>query len=429
MVFAGASLALAQTSVPESFLPATPSSAEATLENPQPSPPSGVLDDYGAGNGVCGPPGRFWVSAEYLLWWIKGTPLPPLVTTGPASPITPSPGAIGTPGTVVLFGGNDLDPGAFSGARFTAGFWLNDCQTKGIEGSYFFLGSRSNDFTTSSSGAPGSPVLARPFFDVSSGLSNSELDAFPGLAAGSKIVHSSSQLQGPEANLLCNLCCSCNDCCDPCAPAHGYRVDLISGLRYLDLKEKLRIDENSQIFPGATGTILDGADISAFDQFDTRNQFYGAQIGARAEVWRNRLFANITGKVALGVTQQTVDINGSTTITPPAGPALVLPGDLLALSSNIGHYSRDQFSIVPEVDVNVGYQVTDKLRIFAGYTFLFWSGVERPGDAIDLRVNSTRVPTASFFGIAPSGPLAPLFSFHNSDFWAQGVNVGVQLRF
>jgi hypothetical protein len=108
-----------------------------------------------------------------------------------------------------------------------------DCgQTKGIEASYFFLGSRSNDFTANSSGTPGSPVLARPFFDVSSGLPNSELIAFPGLASGIVGVHSTTRLQGPEANLICNLCCSCGDCC---GPARGYRVDLIGGFRYLDL--------------------------------------------------------------------------------------------------------------------------------------------------------------------------------------------------
>ena len=32
---------------------------------------------------VCGPPGRFWVSAEYLLWWTKSDHAPPLVTVGP----------------------------------------------------------------------------------------------------------------------------------------------------------------------------------------------------------------------------------------------------------------------------------------------------------------------------------------------------------
>src|SRR5262245_63873036 len=28
---------------------------------------------------VCGPPGRVWARADYLLWWVKGSPLPPLL--------------------------------------------------------------------------------------------------------------------------------------------------------------------------------------------------------------------------------------------------------------------------------------------------------------------------------------------------------------
>lgn len=141
---------------------------------------------------------------------------------------------------------------------------------------------------------------------------------------------------------------------------------------------------------------------------------------------QNRLFANITGKLALGDTHQTVDINGATTITPPGGPATVRPSGLLALPSNTGRFSRDEFSVVPEGSVNVGYQVTDNLRVSVGYTFLYWSDVVRPGDAIDLRVNSTRAPTSL---VPPSGPAAPLFTFRSSDFWVQGIAFGVELRF
>src|SRR5262245_9985124 len=54
----------------------------------------------------CGP--RLWVSAEYLLWWIKDGPFPvPLATTGSAT--DPTPGALGQPGTTVLFGGSNVD--------------------------------------------------------------------------------------------------------------------------------------------------------------------------------------------------------------------------------------------------------------------------------------------------------------------------------
>lgn len=386
---------------------------------------SGCLSDACPDREVCGPAGRIWVSAEYLLWWIKDANLPPLVTTGPVTAL--SPGAIGSPGFGQLFGGTP-DNGTFSGGRVTAGFWLNDCQTRGIEASYFFLGSRSNTFSAASTGAPGSLVLARPFFDVSTGLQNSQLISFPGLSSGSVSVPTTSRFQGPEVNFISNLCCSCapacRDCCDTCEPVGGYRVDLISGVRYLDLKESLRISETIQVVPGAP--IFPGSTIRAFDQFDTTNQFYGGQIGVRGQVWRNRMFATFTAKVALGDTRQTVDISGATTITAPNGAVSVRPGGLLALPSNIGHYSRDVFSVVPEVGVNVGYQVTDHLSVFVGYNFLYWSDVARPGDQIDLGVNSTRTPVSL---VPASGPARPQFTFRDSDFWAQGINVGVTLRY
>ena len=130
--------------------------------------------------------------------------------------------------------------------------------------------------------------------------------------------------------------------------------------------------------------------------------------------------------MALGDTHQTVNINGATRITTPGGATTVLPGNLLAQPSNIGHHARDQFSVIPEVGVNVGYQLTRNLSVFAGYTFIYWSNVQRPGDAISPLVNSTRVPTST---VAPTGPLDPQFSFHNSGYWAQGINFGVLLGF
>lgn len=378
-----------------------------------------------AGGKVCGPPARFWVGAEYLLWWLKGPHLPPLVTTGPANPAqSPPPGAPGAPGTAVLFGDNNLEQGAFSGMRFAAGLWLNECQTFGVEGSFFSLASRSNNVLLGSTGAAGSPVVARPFFDVSTGQANSELIAFPGLASGTVAVQSSSRLLGAGTNFLCNLCCSCADCCDCCQPCGGYRVDLIGGARYLDLREGLGIAENIQVLPGSPA--LPGSTILAFDQFDTRNQFYGGQIGARASWYRDRLFANVTGTIALGTTHQTVDVNGSTTITPPGGPATVVPGAFLALPSNAGHFTRDRFSIVPEVGLNVGYQITNNLSAFVGYNFLYWSSVVRPGDQINLGVNSTHTPASL---LPPNGRASPLFTFRGSDFWAQGVSFGAQLVF
>src|SRR5262245_25821908 len=47
--------------------------------------------------GPCGPAGCMWVNVEYLLWWAKGSPLPPLVSTSPAGTPVTSAGVLGTP--------------------------------------------------------------------------------------------------------------------------------------------------------------------------------------------------------------------------------------------------------------------------------------------------------------------------------------------
>ena len=88
--------------------------------------------------------------------------------------------------------------------------------------------------------------------------------------------------------------------------------------------------------------------------------------------------------------------------------------------------TRDRFSVVPEVGINVGYQVTDHINVFVGYSYLYWNNVVRPGNEINLALNSTRTPVSL---VPPTGPIAPIFSFRDSDFWAQGVNFGVGLRF
>jgi hypothetical protein len=100
------------------------------------------------------------------------------------------------------------------------------------------------------------------------------------------------------------------------------------------------------------------------------------------------------------------------------------PGGFLALPTNMGHFDRDHFAVVPEFGLHFGYQVTDHVRAFAGYTFLYWDNVVRPGNQIDLTVNPSQVPPHTLVG-APR----PAFAFQGSDFWAQGLDFGLEFRF
>jgi hypothetical protein len=355
-----------------------------------------------------------WINAEYLLWTIKGQPLPPLVTTS-ANPFGDfPPGAIGQMGTTLLFGNSRVDSQAFSGARIGGGFWIDPCQTWGMDASFFILGRQTSDFLAGSNGVP---TLFRPFtnanfFGPNLPLNDAEIVAFPGLLAGSVQIRTASQLWGYDTNLRRNLLQSCN--------AH---LDLLLGYRYLDLQESLQIRESLTALVPLTGTVP-GDRIMVTDRFGTRNQFNGGQIGVDGEWNFGRFSLGGFTKVALGNVHESVSINGNTVITPVGLMPVTLPGGLLAQGSNIGTFTQNRFAVVPEVGVKVGYRITDWCKAFVGYNFLYISDVMRPGDQVDLRVNTAQIPSLGQPMTAAVPP--PIVPFRHTDFWAQGVNFGFQ---
>jgi hypothetical protein len=364
-----------------------------------------------------GPPGRVWATADYLLWWTKSARLPPLVSTGPASSAVP--GAVGEPGTLVLLSRGDLDPLNRSGGRFLAGLWFDKCKTIGVEAGYFTLGPNSARFTVGSAGQADSPVIARPFFDLLANMSSAQLVAFPDTAAGSIKVITTSRLQGTDPILVLKL-----------SSDYDYRIDALGGFRYLSFDDDLRIAEGIQVSPNLpTSTpFFGGSRINIVDHFSVKNQFYGGEVGGRGEWHFSHLFVNVTGKVALGATREAVDIFGATAITSPAGARTVQVGGLLALPSNSGHFTHDEFAVVPEIGFNVGCQINKYVRAFAGYSLIYWSDMARAGNQIDLTVNGSQVPIDPRFG-PPTGQARPTFLLHETDFWAQGFNLGLEVRF
>src|SRR5205814_810605 len=108
------------TPAQQSSTPPTKSVAPTVLPDsakaPDLSKPATIATDGCCWNNGCERPLRAWVDAEYLLWWTKGAPLStPLVTTGSLTDIPP--GALGQPGTRVLFGDHSIGFGALSGLR------------------------------------------------------------------------------------------------------------------------------------------------------------------------------------------------------------------------------------------------------------------------------------------------------------------------
>jgi hypothetical protein len=386
------------------------------------SQPDGVDPSESSPLAEPAPTQTIWFSAEYLLWWTSAAPNPvPLVTTFPAGtaalPGFALPGAIGGPGTQFVFGGESIDTGDRSGGRFTLGGWLNPQQTVGLEGSYFFIARRAVTQTVSSD-AGGSPFLGMPFFDAGSATEKVFNIASPGTVAGGAVLTVTSQLQGADLNALVKVPKN-----DP------WRLDALVGVRYLNLSERLTFAQNGAGLPGSRNA---GVVSSAVDDFTTHNNFYGGQIGARGEARLGILFLSATAKVALGDMNEVVRISGSTLANESGGvlvpTAQTTVGGFFTQRSNIGRYSRDEVCVVPEVDISPGVQLAQWARLFVGYTFLYASDVARPGTQIDHQINLSQQAAFRPGGILV-GPARPAFSFSGSDYWAQGLNFGLQLRY
>jgi hypothetical protein len=375
------------------------------------------------GSGCLGKDHRFWISAEYLMWFFKNSPAPPLVTRSFNTSVG-NPGTLGDPNTVIVFGGGaGLDTGIHSGARFTGGVWFTDDQSIGAEGSIFFTGQRGAHFIA---GSGGGAAFYRPFFNAEdnfNAVAEEVSGNFPLHVAGVVGVDTDSRLWGAEINLRHNLLCS------PC-----YRIDLVEGFRFVGLDETLQINENLTTLNNSTMTDAPptGTRFLVSDRFMTQNRFYGGQIGTESEFRYANWFVGVKSKVALGDTHQSADVTGVTQV----GNGPFQTGGLLAQGTNIGLHTRNRFGVVTDLGVNVGYEITDQWRVFAGYNFLYWSSVLRPGNQIDQVVAPSQLPGAArstlLNPVNPGTtlpPSRPMYAFRGTDFWAHGVNFGLEFRY
>jgi hypothetical protein len=237
--------------------------------------------------------GGVWIAAEYLIWSAKGDKLPALVTTSPAGTLQPQAGVLGAPGTSVLFGDDNVNDRWRSGARISAGYWFDPQRTKGIEANFFILHQNSTDFAASSNGTP---ILARPFIDATTGLQSAKLLAFPAFVSGSIAISDASRLLGAGAAYRMEICRNC---------ALGSIGGLV-GYRFLRLRDSLVIGDTSVSPLGA---------ITSTDQFDTTNSFHGLDLGLTGEIatgpWRMTWLA----KLAVGRTLTNVEISGAAVST------------------------------------------------------------------------------------------------------------------
>jgi hypothetical protein len=350
--------------------------------------------------------------ADVLVWWVKGNSVPPLVTESPNGTQRPSAGVLGQPATSIVFGDTGIDDNYRLGLRLTAGYWLDDCQINGLEATWFSLGDGANsgNFYDAAPGDAGSRIVARPFFNAVLGQQDAQLVAYPGIVGGDVRTLTASELHSLALLVRHNLDQTC-----------GRRIDLVGGYRYLRFRESLNITENL-VSLDTGGVVPVGTTFDVQDLFDTENDFHGGEVGL-STVWKRGCWDfDVLAKLALGNMHQQVTVDGRTVIAAPSQVPVVGQGGLLALPTNMGTYSWNEFAMIPELNMNLRYRFTECLSLQMGYSLLWVTEVARTGDQIDLAVNPNQLPINGGNLVGPAVP-APMMG--STDMWAQGVNFGV----
>ncbi|WDQ18025.1 BBP7 family outer membrane beta-barrel protein [Rhodopirellula sp. P2] len=355
---------------------------------------------------------RFWLRTDYIRWWADGMETPALATTSPTGTAQTDAGVLGLANTQTLYGG-EINDESTNGIRFRGGFFVTPASAFGIEGEFFRIGSNESGFSRDG----GTQILARPFYRTDTDIETSQLINYPGVVDGSLSIGASSKLNSYLVNGRIALCPTCGGNCVTCRNTD--RVDWLIGYRHIELDESLTFSESleSQL-TAAPGTI------NLNEAFRTSNEFDGLQLGVVYQANLERIWLESLLRVAVGTTSQTVSINGNTTITE-SGVTDDYTGGLYAQRDNSGTFSRDEFTMVPEVGFTLGVHLTSCLDATVGYTLLYMPNVARPGDQIDRDVDPDLLAPP---GVVTS-PSRPEFRFIQNDYVAHGLSIGGQLRF
>jgi hypothetical protein len=348
---------------------------------------------------TCAP--RGWFQGEVLLWWAKERNLPPLLTENNTGF-----GAVGEPGTDVLFGGPtaiDMQPGF----RFDVGRYLGGSDRLGVGLRAYAIDNANSDFSVATDG---SRDLWIPFFDSLAGVESAVPVTGGGVNGqnpGTISANDDFEFVGAEAygRLLWSK--------------HGNRrVDLIGGYTFHLIENDLTV--NSLSVDNITGNLIpDGTGTTTTDIFDVNNTFHGGHIGFQATQQKQKWIVQSLFKVHLGNMHQEANIRGSTLVVDNTGAlASTTAVGSLTGPNNSGNFERDQFTFTPELNLKLGYRLTSITTFTVGYSFLYWNDLALAGELVDRNVDIIGGPGAP-----------PQFSFADTGYWLQGIDLGLSMNY
>ncbi len=377
-------------------------------------------------------PHAVWFSADYLLSYVYGTRIQPLVTSNPPDTPRSVAGIFGNPSTVSMFSGR-LNAYERSGVRVQGGFWLDDEQQCGVEFGGSVLESQSTLFSAYNDG---NAILARPYQNAliiaenlrvieesrrnpfAQGEQRSPQEAllitYPGSTSGGIDIRVSSG----------NFYDAYLDLSDCFYDTGWFRLDALLGYRFYRYDEAVRIRQISTTLDDPN--LVRGTEIFIGDDFSTSNEFHGAEVGLRGLFRYERFQLELLTKLAAGNLHRRVNIYGGQRITVPGAPPEIREGGFLALSSNIGRYSFNDISTLPELGLTLRYQLTENIRARLGYNILFLNSISRANEQIDSIINPNLFPGS---GLPDTGPQQPKPTELRDNLWIMNIGFGLEVLF
>jgi hypothetical protein len=207
---------------------------------------------------------------------------------------------------------------------------------------------------------------------------------------------------------------------------NSWNLRVFSGFLWWNFYEKMTFSTDSP-------SIIPPIDVFyTQDAFQTRNNFYGGQVGLQGQYeWKHFSFL-CKGQVALGGMDQKLTIDGRL-VTSDFNSSDVLQtfrAGYTALPTNEGIFRQTKFSVMPQVHAEIGCQVTKWLNIHVGYTFLYATQVLWASNQIDNNINPSQSPAISGnTSLLVVGEALPKPLLQTAGFWTQGINAGITLQF
>lgn len=358
---------------------------------------------------------RFWVATEYVHTWQNATTATPdlvdQVTVAPnSSTVTP------------MYNQKRVAFGDGNAVRLTLGGWIDRDEKFGAELSGFYTPRQTE--TDSITGTPNGPILTAPFGasplnGVTAGKSQIGGPIGSTGVQGYASFTSTTESYGGEGNLLAHLL----------TYHHGpdFSVDAsgLGGFRYFGVADQFQESIGRESLPPALGNNFSGT-----DSYQTQSNFYGADFGGRVRVGYEGLFAELTPKLGLGVTDESVDVSGTSSASSGGTPLPALnPGGFLAIGNKLGDRSTDKFAVLPQLTLKVGYDLTKQVEVFVGYDVLYLSQVARASGQVSNQVGASTSPFAAFGGIPGGADNSPPPAISSTSFLQQGVSAGLSAKF